>query len=370
MPSFPKIGDEVLITISSTENNHIRIKWESLPGNWSCRLSTRVSKLYKVGDIITGWIYRINFQQRCYYISDNNFGRLHISDRMRPRYLLALRHVIPFLVSNESKTSPSDLSSHLSEIKGMYNRSRKQDQWDWYTVWTSLGRPTFYEQRLHVKFITELIQQIKNNGLRLGIGYLNSSLPPDLVIQLEKSLKYIENTASLILSAKKFESYPEDISDEELFSLIKNRFQEKKYVNEKLKSAVQSHTFTLRKIVSRLQSFGYLVERSRMVDAFCLLKTGPAFFEVKSITSDNERTQIRKAFSQLHEYRFLYSLKDASLWLVLSKKPEQVWLIDFCQKHRIGVIWFNGGVLQGDFSSRINESGSEKKRRMNSSVDE
>ncbi|MEV6907726.1 GIY-YIG nuclease family protein [Amycolatopsis sp. NPDC051071] len=29
----------------------------------------------------------------------------------------------------------------LSEVKGLFTRSCKQDQWDWFTVWTQLGRP-------------------------------------------------------------------------------------------------------------------------------------------------------------------------------------------------------------------------------------
>jgi hypothetical protein len=29
----------------------------------------------------------------------------------------------------------------ISEVKGLFTRSCKQDQWDWFTVWTQLGRP-------------------------------------------------------------------------------------------------------------------------------------------------------------------------------------------------------------------------------------
>lgn len=33
------------------------------------------------------------------------------------------------------------LPDAVSEIKGLYNRCHRQDQWDWFTVWMQLGRP-------------------------------------------------------------------------------------------------------------------------------------------------------------------------------------------------------------------------------------
>jgi hypothetical protein len=32
-------------------------------------------------------------------------------------------------------------AADMSEVKGLFTRSYKQDQWDWFTVWTQLGRP-------------------------------------------------------------------------------------------------------------------------------------------------------------------------------------------------------------------------------------
>lgn len=33
------------------------------------------------------------------------------------------------------------LPEQLSEVKGLFSRAHRQDQWDWFTVWTQLGRP-------------------------------------------------------------------------------------------------------------------------------------------------------------------------------------------------------------------------------------
>ena len=35
----------------------------------------------------------------------------------------------------------SSVAGDISEVKGLFTRSFKQDQWDWFTVWTQLGRP-------------------------------------------------------------------------------------------------------------------------------------------------------------------------------------------------------------------------------------
>lgn len=32
-------------------------------------------------------------------------------------------------------------AEQLSEVKGLFNRAHRQDQWDWFTVWQQLGRP-------------------------------------------------------------------------------------------------------------------------------------------------------------------------------------------------------------------------------------
>jgi hypothetical protein len=85
-----------------------------------------------------------------------------------------------------------------------------------------------------------------------------------------------------------------------------------------------------------------------------LLKTGSAIFEIKSITPDNERSQCRHALSQLYEYRYLHSLPDASLWLVLSRPPQSTWLVDYLMNDRgVEVLWVADERLDGPSIARL-----------------
>jgi hypothetical protein len=101
-------------------------------------------------------------------------------------------------------------------------------------------------------------------------------------------------------------------------------------------------------LVQLLESRGILVQQDRLIDVFCRLRDGPAIFEVKSITTRNERAQCRHALSQLYEYRFLYSMPDASLWLVLSQPLDSTWLAGYLEDDRgISVLLVEGQDLRG-----------------------
>jgi hypothetical protein len=67
------------------------------------------------------------------------------------------------------------------------------------------------------------------------------------------------------------------------------------------------HQGTLQALKSHLASKSRDVSESKLIDAYSVLGTGPAIFEIKSINEANERDQIRHALSQLYEYRFLHS---------------------------------------------------------------
>src|SRR5262249_15333769 len=110
----------------------------------------------------------------------------------------------------------------------------------------------------------------------------------------------------------------------------------------------QAHRTTLKSLCAALTAYGLLVESGRLVDAYSRLPSGPAIFEVKSINQRNERAQSRHALSQLYEYRYLHNLADASLWLVLSEKPTQLWLVDYLMKDRgINVLWSSSEGFAG-----------------------
>jgi hypothetical protein len=66
-----------------------------------------------------------------------------------------------------------------------------------------------------------------------------------------------------------------------------------------------------------------------LIDLYCDIQGRFYIFEMKSVTASNEVSQIRKAVSQLYEYRFLHGLKDAQLVIVLNREPREAWVIDY-----------------------------------------
>lgn len=122
----------------------------------------------------------------------------------------------------------------------------------------------------------------------------------------------------------------------------------------KMESANTKHKNTVLALKQYLQMKKFTPIESKLIDTFCVLNTGPAIFEIKSITQDNEREQIRHAVSQLYEYRFLHVLTEASLWIVFSEKPYSEWYIDYLLSDRnINVIWFENDSFYGPSLNKI-----------------
>lgn len=110
----------------------------------------------------------------------------------------------------------------------------------------------------------------------------------------------------------------------------------------KLEQANSEHVRTLAALTNHLRGHGKQVSSSRLIDAFTVLATGPAIFEVKSISESNEREQVRHALSQLYEYRYLHQKSDATLWIVFSREPFSRWIIEYLTRDRdVRVIWFD-----------------------------
>lgn len=67
------------------------------------------------------------------------FGMAPISKRMRRRYDDAVQHLSDILTGNLDIGEV--VPELLSDAKGMVNRCVREDQWDWFTVFTELGSP-------------------------------------------------------------------------------------------------------------------------------------------------------------------------------------------------------------------------------------
>ncbi|WP_171434775.1 cold shock domain-containing protein [Pseudomonas aeruginosa] len=116
------------------------------------------------------------------YIAKWGFGMAPISRTMRKRYDEAVQSVLDYILGNIAlgEMSPEE----ISELKGMYNRCVREDQWDWFTVHAELGSPSKRDMRaianglkllrLHALENNELaaekaVQYLVRNGLLNGL---------------------------------------------------------------------------------------------------------------------------------------------------------------------------------------------------------
>jgi cold shock CspA family protein len=94
-------------------------------------------------------------------ISKWGFGMAPISQTMRERYDLAIQSTLQ-LISENTYCTDFDIK-YLSELKGMFNRCIREDQWDWFSVHSEFGFPPKRQMRIIVKDIISLRNAIKES---------------------------------------------------------------------------------------------------------------------------------------------------------------------------------------------------------------
>ena len=70
------------------------------------------------------------------------FGMAPISERMQARYDAAVQTALDLMDGNLIFDEVN--LDAISELKGMFNRCIRQDQWDWFSVFTELGTPPYH----------------------------------------------------------------------------------------------------------------------------------------------------------------------------------------------------------------------------------
>ena len=280
---------------------------------------------------------------------NTEFGRLPISSRMRPKYLAAIDVVLNFI--DGEKISKDLLLESTSQIKGMFNRCRKKDQWDWYEVWKALNKPSNKEMDRILTYIVQFRKAIKDEEEKY-----TQSLLADLN---RLNFKYILKTAKKKIIESKiepdgFKSYTRknkkaESTDSSIVSI---------YPLSKQTIASGEHDRILNILSQILSANGIELKESKHIDGFCETIDGNVgIFEVKSTNDKNELSQIRSAVSQLYEYRYLYKLAEASLWIVLSKSPDLDWVTDYLLHDRkINVLWIDKGKLAGPSIKQLKDS--------------
>lgn len=113
-----------------------KIEASLLPRRWKGLLKTRIER--SLGEECPVWCYGLNRSRKTAFLSDSLFGITPISEKTHATYSNAL---VGMLEGFNTGTPGAFDPEHLSVVKGMFNRTVRKDQSDWYLVWTLLGCP-------------------------------------------------------------------------------------------------------------------------------------------------------------------------------------------------------------------------------------
>jgi hypothetical protein len=108
--------------------------------------------------------------------------------------------------------------------------------------------------------------------------------------------------------------------------------------------ANNSH-FSLEKILVDLaKAQGLSPKSNQNIDLHFETPSGSVLVEIKSCTDSNFHSQLRKAVSQLFEYRFVYKelfTSEVTMLLLMETVPpkEKLWLVDYVQSLGITIAW-------------------------------
>lgn len=105
------------------------------------------------------------------------FGMAPVKRHINYRRSKFVRVVIN-AIESETITSCDSLPDALSEVKGLFNRTVRTDQWDWYTVHAQLGWPPRGASKKFAKLITEY---------RSSISKCDDASAKDAILNLKHS---------------------------------------------------------------------------------------------------------------------------------------------------------------------------------------
>lgn len=108
------------------------------------------------------------------------FGMSDLSPTMSRRFDTAVDMVSLFL---NNRISPHEVQlDAISELKGMFNRSLRKDQWNWFTVYDRFGCPPKNEMNHIVSQLVKLRKSLKEHDFEQALsirGHLVHSTLPD-----------------------------------------------------------------------------------------------------------------------------------------------------------------------------------------------
>jgi hypothetical protein len=176
---------------------------------------------------------------------------------------------------------------------------------------------------------------------RRGAFYLNESFSGPAVVEIIE-----DPTRQILMPSRKlriFSSMEGGAGDEEQMRKTINYLVDQ----GKTEKANLVHKRLVYQMAGKIKRAGGEPKTSDSVDLATIIGENKYIFEMKSITAENAHGQIRKAVSQLYEYRYLHDLPEAKLCIVIEKKlpRDKEWLLDYLiGDRRISICWrTNGG---------------------------
>ena len=108
--------------------------------------------------------------------------------------------------------------------------------------------------------------------------------------------------------------------------------------------AEKAHRALLDLVAEKIRGTGAIPRNNPIVDLAATVRDDDFLFEMKSTTERNVHSQVRRAISQLYEYRYLQNSPDAKLVVVIENPlpAEKRWLLDYVIKDRELLIAWDG----------------------------
>jgi len=108
--------------------------------------------------------------------------------------------------------------------------------------------------------------------------------------------------------------------------------------------ANNSHKMLTDLVADRIRAAGAIPKCNSLIDLSTQISNRIYLFEIKSTTGDNHRAQIRRAISQLYEYRYIHNIDGAKLVVVIEQPPpaEEGWMVDYLVNDRELLIAWDG----------------------------
>lgn len=119
--------------------------------------------------------------------------------------------------------------------------------------------------------------------------------------------------------------------------------------------ADNAHRRLVNLVANRIRNINAIPRYNQLVDLATRVGETDFLFEMKSITDDNSKSQVRNGLSQLYEYSYLQNLPNALLVLVIERPmPKNTqWMVEYMEANRnIQVIWDGDDNLYGTDRSR------------------